>query len=379
MFMKGAAEAVTDDLACALRRAGFMGFEAFVSARTPEAQIGVCYASDLPSDATGGPDARRIIPALRQTLADADGLPIVADLARSATDGEDVELDAFIRRMGAAGFAQAVLLAFAANERDAFCIAYAVTPVVDDTALAHSFAAAHRHFRAIHRARPRLPSSGGAAYAERFSAREREVLGWCAEGKSNWEIARILAISQNTVRFHLKNAFRKLDASSRGAAINAALARGVIRRALTGRKERLVEMYRSFVEGDARSFRAMLADDVVLIATAPPELFDRGGRYEGPDAVLDHAKRVARSFDCRRFLPRVVIEDGDHVAVYLDVELVHRASGNAMLFDCAHFWTFRNDKVIHVVELFNTAAAHRQMLGEPASTAQPRLTCSQQR
>lgn len=376
--MKSATEEATDDLGRALRHAGFAGFEAFVSARTPEAQIGVCYTSDLPSDAISAPDARQAVLPLRQMLSGADGLPIVIDLARSVADADDAEVVAFIERVRAAGFAQAVLLAFAANERDAFCLAYAVTPVVDDSALARSFAAAHRHFRAVHHARPRLPSSGGAAYAERFSAREREVLGWCAKGKSNWEIARILAISENTVRFHIKNAFRKLDASSRGAAINAALTRGVIRPALTGRKERLVEMYRSFVEGDARPFRAMLADDVVLIATAPSELFDQGGRYEGPDAVLDHATRVARSFDCRRFLPRVIIEDGDDVAVYLDVELVHRPSGNAMLFDCAHFWTFRNDKIVHFVELFNTAAAHRQMLGEPTSIVQPRPTCPQQ-
>lgn len=54
-----------------------------------------------------------------------------------------------------------------------------------------------------------------------LSPREVDCLRWVAQGKTNWEIATILDISENTVRFHLKNAFRKLDASTRGAAVKA--------------------------------------------------------------------------------------------------------------------------------------------------------------
>ncbi|MEO1089072.1 MAG: LuxR C-terminal-related transcriptional regulator [Pseudomonadota bacterium] len=339
-----------------------------MSGRTLEAQDGAVDVISCTPGATAPPDARQAVGALRRLLDDGDGLPVVIELTLLVSGaGQDPALAALTERIRVAGYRQAVLLAFSANERDAYCVAYAHTPVADTDAFDVAFAAAHRHFEALQRAHPRTPGGLGATYSDRFSSREREILSWCAEGKSNWAIARILDISENTVRFHLKNAFRKLDATSRSAAINAALARGVIRPALRGRKAALVEMYRSFVEGDAGPFRAMLADDVVLIATAPPELFPQGGRYVGPDAVLEHAAKVAGDFDCRRFLPQVMVEDGDDVAVYLDVELVHRSTGNVMAFDCAHFWTFRGDKIVHYVELFNTGEAHRQMVGESAA------------
>lgn len=51
--------------------------------------------------------------------------------------------------------------------------------------------------------------------ASSLSSREREVLKWLIEGKSNWEIGRILHIAERTAKFHVKNLMRKLRASNR--------------------------------------------------------------------------------------------------------------------------------------------------------------------
>ena len=56
-----------------------------------------------------------------------------------------------------------------------------------------------------------------------LSAREREVLQWMIEGKTNWEASRILGISERTVKFHVKNILVKLQSSTRGQAIAHAL------------------------------------------------------------------------------------------------------------------------------------------------------------
>ena len=61
-----------------------------------------------------------------------------------------------------------------------------------------------------------------------LSSREIDCLHWAARGKSNREIGDILGVSENTVRFHLKNAFRKLDVSSRSQAVSEALRAGLI-------------------------------------------------------------------------------------------------------------------------------------------------------
>ncbi|MET4331463.1 DNA-binding CsgD family transcriptional regulator [Bradyrhizobium sp. i1.15.2] len=48
-----------------------------------------------------------------------------------------------------------------------------------------------------------------------LSAREKQCLQWVEEGKSSWEIGVILRVSENTVNFHLKNAMRKLEVTTR--------------------------------------------------------------------------------------------------------------------------------------------------------------------
>ena len=60
-----------------------------------------------------------------------------------------------------------------------------------------------------------LPSGGGV----RLTDRERDALAWVAKGKSDWEISRILGVSEATARFHVDNARRKLGAANRAHAV----------------------------------------------------------------------------------------------------------------------------------------------------------------
>jgi len=61
-----------------------------------------------------------------------------------------------------------------------------------------------------------------------FSSKESQVLALLASGQSNKAIARALDISENTVKFHLKQIFQKLGVENRAAAISAALQQGLI-------------------------------------------------------------------------------------------------------------------------------------------------------
>jgi len=61
-----------------------------------------------------------------------------------------------------------------------------------------------------------------------LSDREVEVLRLGAVGKSNQEIAVILSISNNTVKFHMKNIFIKLNVSNRTEAVMVAVKRKLI-------------------------------------------------------------------------------------------------------------------------------------------------------
>lgn len=65
-----------------------------------------------------------------------------------------------------------------------------------------------------------------ARHAETLPAltvRERDCLQWAAIGKTSWEMAQILKISERTVVFHLTNAASKLGAVNRRQAVVRAL------------------------------------------------------------------------------------------------------------------------------------------------------------
>lgn len=62
----------------------------------------------------------------------------------------------------------------------------------------------------------------------KLTVREREVLSWCFKGKSSWVIGEILDISENAVNFHIKNAMRKMDCSSRMMCVLKAIRLGLI-------------------------------------------------------------------------------------------------------------------------------------------------------
>ncbi|MEJ7875110.1 MAG: LuxR C-terminal-related transcriptional regulator [Solirubrobacterales bacterium] len=70
----------------------------------------------------------------------------------------------------------------------------------------------------------RQPKSGGKP----LSGREREVLGYLAEGLSGAAIAERLVLSPETVRTHVRNAMEKLGASTRSQAVALALESGAI-------------------------------------------------------------------------------------------------------------------------------------------------------
>lgn len=65
--------------------------------------------------------------------------------------------------------------------------------------------------------------AGGAPGIDALTERERDVLDFLCQGKSNKEIARDLAIREVTVKVHVGNIMRKLGAANRTQAVRLAL------------------------------------------------------------------------------------------------------------------------------------------------------------
>lgn len=87
--------------------------------------------------------------------------------------------------------------------------------------------------RAVHAGQQRLPSSVADRLAKRLereeiSQRELDVLHLLVKGRSNKEIAATLAISEDTIKFHLKRLFAKLDVQDRTEAAISAIRHGIV-------------------------------------------------------------------------------------------------------------------------------------------------------
>lgn len=61
-----------------------------------------------------------------------------------------------------------------------------------------------------------------------LTPREIEVLKWTADGKTSSDISNILAVSENTVNFHIKNAVGKLQTANKTAAVVRAAMLGLL-------------------------------------------------------------------------------------------------------------------------------------------------------
>lgn len=61
-----------------------------------------------------------------------------------------------------------------------------------------------------------------------LTSRELEILKWTADGKSSQDIADILAVSKNTVDFHVKNAVAKMQTANKTAATVRAAMMGLL-------------------------------------------------------------------------------------------------------------------------------------------------------
>lgn len=73
-----------------------------------------------------------------------------------------------------------------------------------------------------------VESEAEVAFFEALTDRELRVLNLLADGLSNPEIARLLSISRNTVKFHVSSIISKLGATSRTEAVTMAIKRGLI-------------------------------------------------------------------------------------------------------------------------------------------------------
>ena len=76
--------------------------------------------------------------------------------------------------------------------------------------------------------RPRRTARTSTEGHSALTKRELEILRLAAEGHSNSELARMLWVTEQTIKFHLSNIYRKLDVANRTEASRWAMMNGLL-------------------------------------------------------------------------------------------------------------------------------------------------------
>jgi uncharacterized protein len=117
------------------------------------------------------------------------------------------------------------------------------------------------------------------------------------------------------------------------------------------------EIYAAFGRGDIEGILSRLADDVRwdLRSAEPPAGVPWLAPRRGRDEVAAFFASLA-GLEFQRFDPVTLLEGGDQVAAFIDVEATVRDTGGRIVDSEAHLWTFdREGRVTELRHYVDTA------------------------
>lgn len=120
---------------------------------------------------------------------------------------------------------------------EAGAVAYVIKSAHPDD-LASAVRQAFRH--SVYFAAPRAGVSAGPERADQgleLTGREREILRLMADGHSNATLAKMLWVTEQTIKFHLSNVYRKLEVANRTEAARWAQLNGLLQGSSGGGEE----------------------------------------------------------------------------------------------------------------------------------------------
>jgi len=122
--------------------------------------------------------------------------------------------------------------------------------------------------------------------------------------------------------------------------------------------------YHALAIRDMDRLVTFLDDQVKWTISGPVDILPFCGQRVGKDVVMDLLVRnIPTLLEGRRFVPQVMLVDGDRASVLGKLTATKRAGGRAISYRIAHFIQFRDEKVIDYVSIIDSYDAVEQMLG----------------
>lgn len=125
--------------------------------------------------------------------------------------------------------------------------------------------------------------------------------------------------------------------------------------------------YAAFSRGDVASILANVADDISWEYDAPPEILSSGVRHSRKEVAEYFSAIADQSVDHHLEMTEFFVND-DAVAVFGRYQGTVKPSGIRVDTPLAHYFKFRDGKVVRHIQVANTAAFLEAIRGRAAIT-----------
>jgi ketosteroid isomerase-like protein len=127
--------------------------------------------------------------------------------------------------------------------------------------------------------------------------------------------------------------------------------------------QRVRDAYATWERGDLPSFLETVADDIEWVVPGPADL-PFTGTYRGKQAVQAWFAALGPVLEFTVFEVQGFIAQGNTVAALIHEEATVRQTGREYVDNEVHVWTFRDGKLVHWQEYYDTAAVAAAYRGQ---------------
>ena len=115
------------------------------------------------------------------------------------------------------------------------------------------------------------------------------------------------------------------------------------------------ELYDRLGKGDLETALGLMTDDVTFVVPGPPGI-GAAGTWRGHNGVRECFARLREAQENQSTDVREFVAQGDTVVVLLHVIAKARSTGKRFESDLVHFFTVRDARIAHLIDVFDMAA-----------------------
>jgi ketosteroid isomerase-like protein len=123
-------------------------------------------------------------------------------------------------------------------------------------------------------------------------------------------------------------------------------------------------LYEAYAARDLDRVASVIHDDIEWIIHGPVQVFPFQGPRRGKAQVLDVLGAIAKDYELERYVPEIVVVEGDRAAVMSDAAFLQRATNRTLSLRLADFLRFHDGRLIEFREFTDTFDAVEQALGK---------------